>query len=133
MCDLDPDCALAPNHVERWCMTANQQHTPKQREQKLAQMRYAIDSFYSFAQVTEVHTFLEFAGFMSEYVKQCAKMHELGKDFVTEPIELCESPEHAAAYIGEKLNCVYGPTLREPANLRAFLAALGVELQPVQP
>ena len=130
-CELDPDCALENEH-ETPCANERHEYTPRERELMLERMRFAVDTFYSYAQLTNVHQFLEFAGLMSEYVKQCRKLHERGIDFATEQgklFELCDE-QHAALYLGEKVNCIYGADLRKPGNLAAFLAGLGVEMHP---
>lgn len=125
-CEIDPDCALENEH-EHPCADARHEYTPRARERILGQMNFAIDQFYAFAQIINVHTFLEFAGLMHAYVKQCRELQDRGVDFITNPLEL---PDHAAGYLGEKLHCIYGDSLRKPENLARFLRELGVEMHP---
>lgn len=119
----DPDCGLGPDHPGD-CATADFSHTKGSRERALQRMGFAIDQFYAFAQVIGNHTFLEFAGLMSAYVTSCQAMHERGVDFMTNNLEI---EDHRAAYLGEKLHCIYGAALAKPENLAAFCRSLGIQ------
>jgi hypothetical protein len=63
---------------------------------------------------------------MNEYIKICERAHASGFDFTESsahsglplPIESYE-----AAYVGENLGCIYGPSLQAAANRKAFLEA----------
>lgn len=118
----DPECGLGPKHPGD-CATAQQEYTPGARLRMLDRMRFAVDHFYAFAQVTGNHQFLEFAGLMSAYVNNCKRMHDKGRDFMTLDLEI---EDHSAAYLGEKLHCIYGKALQRPENVAAFCKALGI-------
>ncbi len=118
----DPDCGLGPDH-DGDCATERHEYTAGSRQRVLDRMRFAIDQFYAFAQIIGNHTFLEFAGLMSAYVTCCQEMHERGVDFMTHNLEV---EDHRAAYLGEKLHCIYGRALSKPENLAAFCKALGI-------
>jgi hypothetical protein len=91
----------------------------EERAALIKQMTHAKDVFYGLAARAGHHQFLEFAGLMHEYIKLCAEAHEAGHDFYSLPMQ-----EHHAAYIGQKLECVYGPTIaHDPALTAAFLSA----------
>jgi hypothetical protein len=74
----------------------------------LVKMHQAADSFYALAQRTGVHTFLEFTGFIREYIKLCEQAVEKGIDFTTEELPI---RAYHAGYIGEKLKCIFGDQL----------------------
>jgi hypothetical protein len=102
-------------------MNAQTKYTHEERERMLAMMTQAKDTFYSMAVHAGMHQFLEFAGFMNAYIKCCQAMHEKGIDFVTEPLQIAD---YQAAYVGEKLDCIYGPALADEKNRASFLAHL---------
>jgi len=97
-------------------------YSPEERGRVLARMREIKDSFYAAAQRAGHHQFLEFAGLMAEYIKACERMHGRGIDFATTELNL---EAHEAAYIAEKLDCIFGEALTEPAAREAFLGVLG--------
>ncbi len=85
-------------------------------------------TFFNAGIGTECHAFIEFNGVLSKYVDLCQAAHEAGIDF-TKSNEHNAEPLHAAAhdmaYLGEKLGCIFGPTLRARPELRkAFLQGL---------
>jgi hypothetical protein len=96
-------------------------YTSEEREQMLARMTQAKDAFYAAAVRIGHHQFIEFAGFMGEYIKCCQAMHEKGLDFGTEPLRI---EDYNAAYIGEKLDCIYGHALADQKNRASFLSHL---------
>lgn len=104
-------------------------YTKEEREAMLDMMRATSENFYFQAFRIGCHPFIEFCGLMNEYIKICARAHENGIDFphasahsgIAVPMETYE-----AAYLGEKLGCIYGPSLQDPANLRAFMRAAGL-------
>lgn len=74
----------------------------------LVKMHRAADEFYEDAQAIGVHTFLEFTGFMREYIKMCEQNLEQGRDFTTCEISV---QGHHAEYIAEKMECIFGDQL----------------------
>jgi len=109
-------------------------YSPPEREQMLAMMRETSNAFYKRARLIGCHPFIEFAGLMNEYIKVCRRAHEQGIDF-TESSAHSGKPldfrSYEAAYLGEKLGCIYGPSLQAPENLRAFLRAAGLNYAAV--
>lgn len=85
-------------------------------------MEDARDRFYVAAVRIGVHTYVEMAGFMGEFIKMCRDMHEEGIDFGTEPLR---AKPHQLAYIAEKFDCIFGEALADPEAKSAFLQALG--------
>lgn len=75
---------------------------------------------YAAAVHTGVHAFIEFAGLMSVFVDMCKAAQKRGQDFTYAnghadaplPLEV-----HQAQYLAEKMNCIFGPSLR--ANQKA--------------
>lgn len=99
-------------------------------DEALAFMRSVSAQFYRLAIQGGVHTFIEFTGFMNEYIKLCEDAHKAGMDFVhanahggdENPLPM---ETYHAEYIAEKFNCIFGPSLRaNPAAMRAFINKL---------
>jgi hypothetical protein len=99
-----------------------------ERRAMLAMMQATSDAFYAKAVHTGVHSFVEFAGLMNEFIKVCTVADNSGQDFVHSNTH-CGSPlpfEHYhLGYLAEKLNCIYGPGLFAKKELRdAFIHRL---------
>lgn len=107
-------------------------YSKEERDEAIRKMQAASDAFYRAAIVTHCHPFIEFAGFMNEHIKLCQQAFEAGIDFmmanthtgVALPIQ-----DFHAAYIGEKMGCIYGPSFSDPKLFRAFVAALGLPFE----
>jgi len=95
--------------------------TPEERLAQLAMMRSAAARFYAEAVHIGVHPFVEFAGFLNEYIKACSRMHDEGKDFTMNDVELMP---YELAYLAEKVDCIFGQALSVPENRAAFLRGL---------
>ncbi len=108
----------------------NQVYSPEEREIMLQKMRATAEAFYWAAFRIGCHPFIELAGLMNEYVKVAQRAHSQGIDFnvcsvhsgIALPIETYE-----AAYIGEKLGCIYGPAMRDPVLANHLLAEMGLK------
>jgi hypothetical protein len=104
-------------------------YSHEEREAMLRGMHAASEAFYFAAFKIGCHPFIEFTGLINEYIKICERAHAQGFDFNEAtahsgkalPIETYE-----AAYLGEKLGCIYGPSLQDPRNLREFLLTAGL-------
>lgn len=102
---------------------------PERREQMLKEMNELIEAFYWRAFKIGCHPFIEFCGVMGEYLKVAEQAHKEGIDFTNTtahsgyplPIQ-----PYNARYLGEKLGCIYGPSLQQPENRQEFLQALGL-------
>jgi hypothetical protein len=97
------------------------EYSPEERERMLARMKEIKDSFYAAAQRVGHHQFIEFAGFMSEYIKICERMHREGRDFGTTELD---PKDHEMMYIAEKFDCIFGDALSKPGMRDAFMGAL---------
>ena len=99
-------------------------YSAEERAEMITRMKLASNIFYGNAVKIGCHPFIEFAGLMNEYIKMCEQAHAQGLDFpnanahsgIALPMRSFE-----AAYIGEKLGCIFGPSLQNPENGRAFL------------
>lgn len=92
---------------------------PDEQTVALARMKAAGRLFYGMARLTGVHTFIELNGLISEYIKIFEEAHARGVPFDD------ALARHHAAYIGEKLSCIYGDALLRHRPLReAFVAEL---------
>lgn len=108
-----------------------QTYTKEEREVMLDQMRRASNAFYAAAVRIQCHPFIEFCGLMNEYLQMCRRAHEQGIDFTNLnqhsggalPME-----RYNAAYLGEKLGCIYGPALQKASNGIPFLEKLGLPI-----
>ena len=102
-------------------------HTTQEREAALERMAALVRRFYFEAMPIGCHPFLEFNGLLSKYVTLASAAHRAGIDFMNASAHSGRSlpaSEHDLAYVGEKLRCIFGPTLADPSLRRAFLAAL---------
>ena len=88
------------------------------------QMHAASDQFYEAAIQIHNHPFIEFTGFINEYIKICETAMSARVDFTeTSAHSEIALPMEAynAAYLGEKFDCIFGPSFRaKPALKRAF-------------
>jgi hypothetical protein len=100
------------------------EYSAEERERMLEGMTEAKDAFYAMAVRVGHHQFIEFAGFMVEYIKICFEMHAAGIDFGTTEL----APKvHEMAYIAEKFDCIFGDALVKPEARDAFLGALAAK------
>lgn len=103
--------------------------SPVAREVMLGGMELAARAFYASAVPLHCHPFIEFTGLLNEYVGICRRAHAAGFAFEQASAhggEALPMAPYEAAYIGEKLGCIFGPSLRDPENLKAFLRAAGL-------
>jgi hypothetical protein len=102
-------------------------YSKEERDEAIRKMKAASEAFYRAAAATHCHPFIEFTGFMNEYIKLCEEAFAKGVDFmmanthtgVALPIQ-----SFHAAYIGEKMGCIYGPSFADPSLFQAFVSAL---------
>jgi hypothetical protein len=98
-------------------------------ETMLGQMSRLALLFYRNAQKIGNHPFLEFTGLMTEYIGICRAALDAGIDFAHASthtgLDLPMAPHHGA-YLAEKLDCIYGPSLHaNPDVAGALLDGLG--------
>lgn len=96
----------------------------------LMEMREAASVFYALSTSIGVHPFIEFTGFMNEYIKICGEALAKGIDFADVSIHSggqLPMYTHEAAYLGEKFGCIFATTFhKNPELLACFLQ--GAEL-----
>jgi hypothetical protein len=111
-------------------------YSAEQREAMLEKMQQASHAFYYAATRIGNHAFIEFCGLMNEYIKLCHEAHEQGIDFTLLNVHsgrpLPMKPHHAD-YIGEKLGCIFGAALADPAIGTVFLQSVGILPEAPQP
>jgi hypothetical protein len=104
-------------------------YSKEEREVMLQEMEKASNEFYNRAVKIKCHPFIEFTGFMNEWIKLARKAHDAGIDFTqanTHSGQALPMQWYEAGYIGEKFDCIFGPSLRsDPKLLRSFLAKMG--------
>jgi len=99
-------------------------HTRDEMEAAIRKMRAVSAAFYPAAANTGCHAFIEFCGLMNEFIKVCETTMNSGGDFLSAnthnemPLKM---ESFQAAYLAEKLDCIFGPTIREnPAAKKVF-------------
>lgn len=103
-------------------MNARSGLTPERRAELIAtldKMVDAKDAFYEAAVGIGHHKFIEFAGFMGEYIKICRDTMDVGVDFT-----VAEVPAYGCRieYIAEKFNCIFARLIStDPKSLRDFI------------
>lgn len=102
-------------------------YSKEERIEQIKKMRTVTEDFYTKATRTGVHAFIEFCGMMNEFINMCAATNEEGIDFNAANThtgnKLVMKPHHAA-YLAEKFDCIYGPTLVGEAR-QQFMEAMG--------
>jgi hypothetical protein len=94
---------------------------PRSRAEMLASMRRTTDAFYRAAIVSGVHAFIEFCGLMNEFIEVCRDADADGVAFENANVHSTSVlPLRAirAAYLAEKLKCIYGPSLAADEEAR---------------
>ena len=99
-----------------------------ERQRTLQQMARIVDGFYHHAVKLNVHTFVEFAGFMKEYINMLQKMLDEGIDFIDNEIR---AKPYQMAYVAEKLDCIFGASMGSPETASSFYAALTAKGWPM--
>lgn len=91
-------------------------------------LRAASAIHYAGATLTGVHPFIEFSGLMNTYVALCEEAHRRGIAYENaneHSGRALPMDEGQAAYLAEKLRCIFGPTLdANPEAAEAFRRAL---------
>ena len=95
-------------------MNHEEVYSSPEREKMISEAQKVSDAFYQAARNTGFHAFLEFCGLMNEFLVVCREAQKNRQDFTQANTHTGQSlpfEPHNAAYIAEKLNCIYGPTL----------------------
>lgn len=102
-------------------------YSPEELATMLEKMKAVCQTFYWQAAHTGCHTFIEFAGLMNEFIKVCEQSADAGVDFANasthtgKPLVVYT---YNAAYIVEKLDCIFGPTIKSSPEVRAEFAKI---------
>lgn len=102
-------------------------YNSQERERMIAAMKSASNDFYRHATHIGCHAFIEFCGLMNEFIKMCETAHKSGHDFNLSNIHCGHSlplESYMASYIGEKLGCIYGTSLKDPELFLTLVAQL---------
>lgn len=103
-------------------------YTPEERTEALSWMRLVASHFYALATQGKAHAFIEFTGLMNEFIQICERAHASGQDFTqanTHSGQALPIEPYNAAYLAEKLNCIYGPALlNDEAARKLFIDTL---------
>jgi len=97
-------------------------HTREEMQEALTKMNSAVNSYYGMAVGTGCHAFIEFTGFLNEWVRICAENMEDGIDFLDADQHsgaVMKMHAYQAEYLAEKFKCVFGPTLENNPKARA--------------
>jgi hypothetical protein len=84
-------------------------------------MKKASEVFYSMAVRVNHHQFVEFTGFMNEYIKACERAVRDGKDFRVMDIPF---KGYEMEYIAEKFDCIFGEVLLNRDTRQSFFKGL---------
>jgi len=109
-------------------------YTKEERQGMLRRMAEIADAFYWSAFVARVHSFIEFAGLMNEFIKLCSEAEVQDIDWTQSNVhsQAATLPMQTwhAQYLGEKFGCIFAGTFaRKPELMKIFLAAM--ENKPV--
>ena len=87
-------------------------------QETIDKMSRVSSLFYASAVQCGNHAFIEFCGLMNEYIKACELALAQGLDFTNLNVHCGRHlpfQPYFAAYLGEKLGCIYGPGLSKAA------------------
>jgi hypothetical protein len=102
-------------------------YTDDELKDMIAKMRDVSSRFYPAAAATGVHAFIEFTGLMNEFIKICEQSLAAEVDFATSNTHSGKSlvvHPYNAAYIVEKLDCIFGPFINANPAVKAEFAKL---------
>lgn len=83
--------------------------------------------FYAGAFEARCHPFIEFCGLMGEFIKICQNAIDAGVDFPMANTHTGKSlpmTEYNAAYLVEKLDCIFGPSIRADPEVKRIFETL---------
>lgn len=91
----------------------------------IKKMKALSHNFYLQAVSVGHHAFIEFTGFMNEYIKMCERASEAGRDFVETNAHcgetLIDMEDYEGRYLGNKFGCIFATSFRgNPAAIQAF-------------
>ena len=105
-------------------------YTDVELKDMIAKMHAVSSRFYPAAASTGCHAFVEFTGLMNEFIKICEQSLAAEVDFATSNTHSGKSlvvHPYNAAYIVEKLDCIFGPSIKSSPEVRAEFAKLTTE------
>lgn len=102
-------------------------YSKEELQEILAKMRKTNSEFYQSAIRTGCHPFIEFCGVMKTYIDICQRAYENNFNFTqanTHSGVALPIMGYEMAYLAEKLDCIFGPSLRaDPKVKEEFLKA----------
>ncbi len=120
---------VVPNSEEEMHISIEEDdkpHTKEEMQECLRKMQEVSRAFYVPATRTGCHAFIEFCGLMNEFIKVCETTMADGGDFMmanTHNERPLVMKSYQAAYLAEKLDCIYGPTIRANPEARQVFEA----------
>lgn len=131
----EPDATLGSLFAELIDIIANPPPPPTKEElvalaAKIQELRQSVYFMLFRSGIGgEAHAFIEFCGLMGVYADMVTVAAQSGIDFRhanTHSGQALKLNAAQAKYLGEKLDCIFGPALRaNPAAAKAFLTELG--------
>jgi hypothetical protein len=96
-------------------------YSPEELQEMIAKMQSASSVFYSMAVRSGNHAFIEFTGFMNEYINLCQAALAEGRDFTEANVHvgqpLFPMRPHHANYLGEKFGCIFASSFHGDETL----------------
>lgn len=124
-----------PRQTPRGLLLDDHVYTQEEQRELIGKMRAANNSIYLLLQAAGVHAFIEHCGLLSKFIDIAERSMQAGIDFTqsnTHSEGSLAMEGHDMEYLAEKLDCIYGPSLRANAKVRAaFLKGLGLDEEPV--
>jgi hypothetical protein len=100
-------------------------YTKDELKVMIEKMESISSAFYSHAVRVGCHPFIEFTGFMNEYIKLCHNALAENVDFAMASVHsggALPIKDYEADYIGEKFECIFGPTFAaNPEAAKVFV------------
>jgi len=101
-------------------------------KEQISKMEATTNVFYMMAQQAGVHTFIEFCGFMNEYIQLCRDALAADIDFTminAHNGSTIKMPffEYRVNYLGEKFGCIFEPWFTaHPDAVIPFFRSAGI-------
>lgn len=109
-------------------MGDNRTYTLEECEEMIPKMRDVSTTYYRGAIQTGCHAFIEFCGLQQKFIDIFSKTNQKGtdpNDCNTHSGKSLNVEEHDIAYLAEKFDCIFGPTLRDERLRKVFFREMG--------
>jgi len=103
-------------------------YSKEERDIQIENMTKVSNAFYSQVTRVGVHAFIEFTGLMNKFIDICRNTSNAGVDFNecnTHTGDELVVHDYDLAYLAEKMDCIFGPTLADEGKRRYFFRAMG--------